>query len=56
MTERTEYGAGAQQRPGEIAETSPEERTKRLNALWQRLMDSDGFDREALANMEEVTD
>jgi hypothetical protein len=30
--------------------------TKRLNALWQRLMDPDGFDREALANMEDVTD
>ena len=56
MTERTEDGPRAQQHPGEIAEMSPEERTKRLNALWQRLMDPDGFDREALANIEEVTE
>jgi hypothetical protein len=35
---------------------SPEERTKRLNALWQRLMDPGGFDREALANQEEAKD
>jgi hypothetical protein len=55
LTERTEDGALAQQRPGEIAEMSPEKRTQRLNALWQRLMDPDGFDREALANIEEVT-
>jgi hypothetical protein len=56
MTERTEDGAPAQQRLGETAKMSPEERAKRLNALWQRLTDPDGFDREALANMEEVTD
>lgn len=30
----------------------PEERTTRLNALWQRLMDPNGFDRAALATME----
>ena len=36
MTERTEDGAGAQQRPGEISEMSPEERTKRLNAKAAR--------------------
>jgi hypothetical protein len=55
MTERIEDGASAQQRPGEIAEMSPEERTKRLDAVWQRLMDPDGFDRRALANMKEAT-
>jgi hypothetical protein len=55
MTEQTEYGASAQQRPGEITEMSPEERTKRLDALRQRLMDPDGFDRKALANMKEAT-
>jgi hypothetical protein len=54
VTERIEDGASAQQRRGEIAEMSPEERTKRLDALWQRLMDPDGFDRKALANMKEA--
>jgi len=44
MTERTEDGAPAQGRLGEIAEMAPEERTKRLNALWRRLTDPDGFD------------
>jgi hypothetical protein len=55
MTERTEDGACAQQRRGEIAEISPEERTSRLNALSQRLMDPDGFDRAALAMREGAT-
>jgi hypothetical protein len=55
MTERTEDGASPRQRPGEIAEMSPEERTKRLSALWDRLMDPDGFDRAALASIEGVT-
>jgi hypothetical protein len=55
MTERTGDGARAQQRPGEIAEMSPEDRAKRLNALWQRLTDPDGFDRAALATIEGTT-
>jgi hypothetical protein len=55
MTEPTEDRASAQQRPGEIAEMSPEERTKRLNALWERLTDPDGFDRAALASIEGAT-
>jgi hypothetical protein len=55
MTEPSEDGARAQQRPGEIAVMSHEERAKRLDALWQRLMDPDGFDRKALANMKEAT-
>ena len=29
----------------------PEERAKRLTALWNRLMDPDGFDRDALATI-----
>jgi hypothetical protein len=51
MTERTEDGACAQQRPGEVVEMPPEERAKRLTALWNRLMDPDGFDRDALATI-----
>lgn len=57
MTERTGETAHARaQPPGEIVEMPPDERVRRLDALWQRLMDPDGFDREALANIEEVTD
>ena len=33
---------------GERPQMSEEDRVKRLNALWDRLMDPDGFDREAL--------
>ena len=56
MTERTEDDARAQQRPGEVVEMPPEERAKRLMALWKRLMDPDGFDRAALTKIEELTD
>lgn len=56
MTERTGDSARASQRPGEIVEMPSDERVRRLDALWQRLMDPGGFDREALANIEEVTD
>ena len=55
MTERTEDDASAQQRPGEVAEMPPEDRAKRLRALWKRLMDPDGFDRDALATIEGPT-
>lgn len=40
----------------EIVEMPPDEQVRRLDALWQRLMDPDGFGREALAKIEEVTD
>lgn len=33
----------------------PGERERRLDALWQRLMDPDGFDRAALATIESPT-
>lgn len=33
---------------GERPQMSEEDRVERLNALWDRLMDPDGFDREAL--------
>jgi hypothetical protein len=56
VTERTEDSARASQRPGEIVEMPPDERVRRLDALWQRLMDPDGFDRKALANRKEATD
>ena len=39
MTERTRDSAGANPRPGEIVEMPPEERARRLTALWKRLMD-----------------
>jgi hypothetical protein len=52
MTERTEGGTSAQQGPGEVVEMAPEERAKRLTALWKRLIDPDGFDRDALATIE----
>ncbi len=39
----------------EIAEMPPGERERRLDALWQRLMDPDGFDRGALATIEGPT-
>lgn len=32
--------------PRRVRRVSPKEQTKRLDALWQRLMDPDGFDRE----------
>ena len=56
MTERTWDTARARRRPGEIVEMPPDERVRRLDALWQRLMDPDGFDREALAHIEEGMD
>lgn len=56
MTERIGDTARASQRPGEVVEMPPDERVTRLDALWQRLMDPDGFDRDALANIEEVPD
>jgi len=55
MTERTSDGAAADQRPGEIVDMPPEERARRLAALWKRLMDPDGFDRDALATIEGPT-
>lgn len=55
MTERTRDSAGANQRPGEIVEMPPEERARRLTALWKRLMHPDGFDRDALATIEGPT-
>jgi hypothetical protein len=55
MTEQTGDGARAQQRPGEIVAMPPEERARRLTALWKRLMDPDGFDRDALATIEGPT-
>ena len=33
---------------------SEEERVRRLDALWDRLMDPDGFDRDALKTIEQV--
>lgn len=36
-------------------EMPPEERARRLTALWKRLMDPDGFDRDALATIEGPT-
>jgi len=39
---------------GERAEMSEEERVRRLDALWDRLMDPDGFDRDALKTIEQV--
>lgn len=32
------------------------ERVARLRALWQRLLDPDGLDRETLKNIEELTE
>jgi hypothetical protein len=40
---------------GEIVEMPPGERQRRLDALWQRLMDPDGFDRAARATIEGPT-
>jgi len=39
---------------GERAKMSEEDRVERLNALWDRLMDPDGFDREALKHIEQL--
>jgi hypothetical protein len=39
---------------GERSEMSEKDRVRRLNALWDRLMDPDGFDREALKNIEQL--
>jgi hypothetical protein len=33
---------------------SEEDRVERLNALWDRLMNPDGFDREALKHIERL--
>lgn len=33
---------------------SEPDRVKRLSALWDRLVDPDGFDREALKNIEQL--
>jgi hypothetical protein len=52
VIQRTHDDGGESQLRGEIVDMPPEERTTRLNALWQRLMDPDGFDRAALATME----
>jgi hypothetical protein len=39
---------------GERLEMSEQDRVARLNALWDRLIDPDGFDREALQNIEQL--
>ena len=39
---------------GERPEMSEQDRVQRLNALWDRLMDPDGFDREALKNIKQL--
>ena len=39
---------------GERPQMSEEDRVERLNALWDRLMDPDGFDREALKNIKQL--
>ncbi len=49
MTEQKGDAADIGQQLGEIVELPPEARARRLTALWQRLMDPDGFDRAALA-------
>ena len=41
---------------GERPDVSEEDRVERLTALWDRLMDPDGFDREALKNIEQLDD
>jgi hypothetical protein len=33
---------------------SEQDRVARLNALWDRLMDPNGFDRDALKNIEQL--
>jgi hypothetical protein len=55
VTERRRDTTATHQRPGEIVEMPPEERARRLTALWKRLMDPDGFDRDALATIEGPT-
>jgi hypothetical protein len=40
----------------ERTEMSDEERVARLEALWERLVDPDGLDRETLKNIEELTE
>lgn len=39
---------------GERPEMSEQDRVQRLNALWDRLMDPDGFDRDALKNIKQL--
>lgn len=39
---------------GERPEMSEQDRVNRLSALWDRLVDPDGFDREALKNIEQL--
>lgn len=39
---------------GERPQMSEEDRVERLNALWDRLMDPDGFDRNALKHIEQL--
>lgn len=39
---------------GERPQMSEQDRVERLNALWDRLMDPDGFDRDALKNIERL--
>jgi len=39
---------------GERSQMSDEDRVERLNALWDRLMNPDGFDREALKHIEQL--
>lgn len=39
---------------GERPEMSEQDRVQRLNALWDRLMDPDGFDREALKTIKHL--
>jgi hypothetical protein len=39
---------------GERPEMSEQDRVQRVNALWDRLMDPDAFDREALKNIKQL--
>ena len=39
---------------GERPQMSEEDRVDRLNALWDRLMNPDGFDREALKHIKQL--
>jgi hypothetical protein len=56
MTDRRTDTSQAQRPVGELIVMPPHERVRRLEALWERLMAPDGFDRDTLANVEELTD
>jgi hypothetical protein len=56
MTDRRGDSSPAQRHVGELIDMPPDERVRRLEALWERLMDPDGFNRETLANVETLID